>query len=287
MWRVKLCLFLDVHSPLPVERQIRAAKAAGFDGFFTRYHSGDPVADWKRAADEADMEYQALHAPTDGSRALWEGGDAAETAVAALLDCLHACADNGVTLMVMHVFCGYDAGGGITETGLRNYTRVIDEAERLGIRVALENTEGEPYLAALMRQFEHRPHVGFCWDTGHELCYNHGKDMMALYGNRLMYTHLNDNLGIRDYHGAIGFTDDLHLLPFDGIADWKGIVDRLNASGFDGALTFELKIPSKPGRFDNAAYERLPFEEYLALAYQRACRVAALKLRRAHTAHSL
>jgi len=111
------------------------------------------------------------------------------------------------------------------------------------------------------------------------MCYNHSKDLTALYGDRLFGTHLNDNLGISRFDGKTFWTDDLHLLPFDGIADWQNIVDRLNAHGFDGPLTFELGIDSKPNRFDNALYGKMSFEEYVAQAYQRACRVAALKIK--------
>ena len=124
-----------------------------------------------------------------------------------------------------------------------------------------------------MNAFKNEKSVGFCWDTGHELCYNPGTDMAALYGERLLVTHLNDNLGVRDFGGKTTFIDDLHLLPFDGIADWDRICREL--SGFDGALSFELNTKSKPGRHENDCYGAMPLEIYLAEAFKRACRVAA------------
>jgi sugar phosphate isomerase/epimerase len=102
--------------------------------------------------------------------------------------------------------------------------------------------------------------------------------MLALYGDRLLCTHLNDNLGIKDYTGRITWLDDLHLLPFDGVGDWLGIARRLNRHQFDGPLTFELTTISKPDRHDNDLYASMDFRVYLAMAYQRACRVAALKV---------
>ena len=45
---------------------------------------------------------------------------------------------------------------------------------------------------------------------------------------------------------------------------------------FDGPLTFELSAQSKPGRHENDKYARLSAADYLAEAYARACRVAAL-----------
>ena len=119
--------------------------------------------------------------------------------------------------------------------------------------------------------------VGFCWDTGHELCYNDGKDMLALYGDRLLGTHLNDNLGISRADGKIFWTDDLHLLPFDGIIDWVDAANRLNKVGYDGILTFELTVHSKPGRHENDKYKDMGFIKYLAEVYARACRIAYLK----------
>ena len=126
-----------------------------------------------------------------------------------------------------------------------------------------------------MDAFRGEKNVGFCWDSGHEMCYNHSKDMLALYGDRLLGTHLNDNLGIRDFGGKITYIDDLHLLPFDGIADWDDIARRLDRCGFDGPLTFELSVMSKPGRRENDVYRKLSPEEYIAEVYKRACRVAA------------
>ena len=178
--------------------------------------------------------------------------------------------------MVAHVFIGFEDHTP-NEKGLENFGKVVREAERCGVKIAFENTEGEEYLAAVMECFADSKAIGFCWDTGHEMCYNRSKDMTALYGDRLLATHLNDNLGIRDFGGAITYIDDLHLLPFDGIADWQHIVDRLDRCGFEGPLTFELNRLSKPDRHENDFYRDMPLENYLTLAFMRACRVAALR----------
>jgi hypothetical protein len=106
--------------------------------------------------------------------------------------------------------------------------------------------------------------------------YNKSRDMLALYGDRLIATHINDNLGVSDYTGEIKPQDDLHLLPFDGVKDWVDFAQRIQKCGYNGALTFELKLASQPGRHENDAYREMPFERYLAEAYKRACRVATL-----------
>ncbi|MBQ8758887.1 MAG: hypothetical protein IJZ20_04255, partial [Clostridia bacterium] len=64
--------------------------------------------------------------------------------------------------------------------------------------------------------------------------------------------------------------------PFDGISDWESVAERIAKCGFGDTLIFELTVKSKPGRHENDVYEKMPAEEYIALAYARACRVATL-----------
>ena len=275
MWKQKLCLGVGGFG-ISTEEQIKLFAATGFDAFFTGWHYGAPIAEWKKIGDECGLIYQSLHAPFDKAAVMWTEGEKADAAVEELCACVRACAENGIPVMVAHAFIGFKDHAP-NEHGIRNYGRVADEAARLGVTLALENTEGEEYLAALMDAFKDRTEVKFCWDTGHELCYNHGKDMTALYGDRLAATHLNDNLGISRFDGETYWTDDLHLLPFDGITDWQSVASRLEACGFDGILTFELNTKSKPNRHENDCYAAMPVEQYIAEVYKRACRVAALR----------
>lgn len=273
MWKTKLCIGTSDQFDYDPIAQIRLFHRIGFDGFFTGWTSRADMARQRQTADELGMLFQSVHAPFYRMREMWETGD---EAVAELLDCLHACAENAVPILVAHVYIGFDASMP-NEKGLENFGILVREAERCGVKIAFENTEGEAYLSAVMNRFAASPAVGFCWDTGHEMCYNHSQDMLALYGDRLIATHLNDNLGIRDFGGSITPVDDLHLLPFDGVADWNAITARLARCGFDGPLTFELNRHSKPDRLENEFYREMPPEKYLTLAYMRACRVATLR----------
>ena len=134
--------------------------------------------------------------------------------------------------------------------------------------------EGEEYLFALMEHFKNTDTVGFCWDSGHEMCYNHSQDLLSKLGDRLIMTHINDNLGISRFDGKTFWTDDLHLLPFDGIADWDYNVDRLKKSRPLEILNFELNIKSKPNRHENDIYAQMDIEQYFTEAYKRACKIA-------------
>lgn len=259
-----------------IEAQIKMMKEIGFEAFFTHWEREYPIDKWAYIAKELGIIYQSLHAPFGGVADIWhEDGEKADKAMKDITDCIRSCSENEIEIMVSHCYIGFDGRVEITERGLERYGKLIDEAERLGVRIAFENTEGEEYLAALFDNFGDRKNVGFCLDTGHEMCYNYGKNLLGKWGDKLIATHINDNLGIRDYNGNIFWHDDLHLLPFDGIRDWDELAHRMKAVNYNGILTFEMNRISKPGRNENDKYQRMPLREYLTEVYVRACRFAS------------
>jgi len=275
MYKTRLCMGLSPAYGISYEEQIRMLSEIGFDGFFSGWSRDMDIATLRRTADEVGMVYQSIHAPFVGVHKLWHVNNETESMVANLIDCVRDCAKYDVPIMVVHAFIGFELHSP-TPDGIANFERVVAEAARCGVRIAFENTEGEEYLAALMEHFRGNTSVGFCWDTGHEMCYNH-KDMLSLYGDRLICTHINDNLGTKDFNGKITSRDDLHLLPFDGIGDWRDITARMNAHGYDDFLTFELKVANQKGRHENDVYARMDIYDYFVEAYKRACRVAVMK----------
>lgn len=248
--------------------------AAGWEGWFSVWRPGCDIAKMAKQGEALGLILQSVHAPWGRAADLWGVDEAkGEAAVKELCECIHEASDLGAPFVVAHAWIGFTPTEP-TVAGLKRFERVAAEAERFGTAIALENTEGEEHLDALLEHFSDNPVVGFCWDTGHELCYNRGRDMMASYASFLLGTHINDNLGISDPSGPTTWHDDLHLLPFDGIADWEGIARRLAYSGFKGPLTFELNRSSKPGRHENDVYGAMPLGDYLKEALKRARRFA-------------
>ena len=118
------------------------------------------------------MIYQSVHAPFKNSAKMRKHDDEAETAVNELLECVRDCAESGVPIMVAHTYIGFEPGVQPNEAGIENFGRIIDEALKMNVKIAFKNTEGEEYLDALMKAFSKCENVGFCWDTGYELCSN-------------------------------------------------------------------------------------------------------------------
>lgn len=249
--------------------QIPLIKKAGWDGVFTDWCEEDGNRALRAAIDREGLIYQSVHAPFKYCGKMWEEGEEGELEVARQIRCLRDCASVDVNLVVLHTIIGFDKFTP-NELGIQRFGRIFDAAKQYGVTVALENTEGEVYLEALMNAYRDHPAVGFCIDTGHEMCYNESRDMITKYGDRLVSTHINDNMRVTGDH--ITWHDDAHLLPFDGLADWEGVARRLKAVGYKGPLTFELTVKNKPNRNTHDRYAHLDFDGFVSLALERARR---------------
>ena len=240
----------------------------GWDAFFTGWDKSS-MERWANEAARRGLIYQSVHSPFSGKHAvshMWKGGEAGKFVTDQLIECVQDCARFSIPVMVIHPFIGfYDHTP--TQTGLDNYARVVEAANRLGVTLGFENVEGEEYLAALMHAFWQEPCCGFCLDTGHEQCYNGGKDMMALYGEKLCHTHFNDNFGV--YDPNMTWENDFHLTMGDGLVDWKGVMDRIDASSYEGVLMCELTRGNPPQWHTHERYAAMPLEDYYAFALSR------------------
>lgn len=278
MWKKQFALGLCGDCGMSFLEQLELLKKTGFDGFFVVWDPNLNIGELADRAKELGLIFQSIHAPWGKAADIWYGDESkGQAAVDELKACVDACVSYQVTILVVHAFVGFESHDP-TQTGLERFSRVVDYAREKGVKIAFENVEGEEYLDALMDHFTGDDTVGFCWDSGHEMCYNYSKDLLEKYGDRLLSTHLNDNLGIKDYNGKITWLDDLHLLPFDGAADWREIAKRLHRCGFRDILTFELNVTSKPGRHENDSYCEMSYERFVTEAYKRACRIAMMLL---------
>ena len=248
----------------------------GWDAFFTGWDRNS-IERWANEAARNGLIYQSIHSPFSHEHKvsfMWKDCEEGKFVTDQLIECVKDCAKFDIPVMVIHPFIGFKDHTP-TQIGLDNYKRVVEVANKLGVTLGFENVEGEEYLAALMKEFWNEPCCGFCLDTGHEQCYNGGKDMLALYGEKLCHTHFNDNLGIIDptLPVELSWKNDLHLTMGDGIVDWKGVMDRIDATPYEGPLICELTRTNKLGRPDHDKYAAMAIDEYYAFALDRARKV--------------
>ena len=266
---------------VPAVEQIEIMKSVGFDQFFYCEAKHQRASDDEAVAEKAakiGIGFHSIHAPFYAMDDLWhdESGELAKIMEQELKNSIDNCRNLDVPIVVMHAIIGMD-NHTPTELGLERIGKIIDYAIKRGVTIGFENTEGECYLKALLDKFGELENVGFTYDSGHELCYNGGSDMLGKYGKYLISTHLDDNHGMTDPEHP-NFLDDYHLLPFDGYADWEGIAKRLHKCGFDGSLTFEVDSKGRGGSHSNDMYLGMSIEQFVKAAYDHAVRFRDLFL---------
>ena len=274
---MKLGISLGNAFSVPTRELVKTVAAIGFSSVAPSMplDGGDfDIEGIEKSAESAGVSLSFLHAPFLHAADLWEDeGEKGKEGEEEILRGIFLCEKYEIPTLVAHTWIGFDPYRGPTALGFSRMDKIVSEEDKRGVCIALENTEGEEYLDALLLRYKDEKHIGFCYDSGHESCYNRGRDLLSLYGDRLLCTHLNDNLGISDKDGKIGSIDDLHLLPFDGVINWESTARRLKKSRLPEVLNFELNRKSKPGRHENDAYEKMSYEAYFSEAYRRAQRI--------------
>lgn len=275
MYKQKLGISISNSYQKDISEVIKIIKSCGFDAISPEWSDCGNLELISNEACKNNLTLQSLHAPFSDSAKMWSSDkNEAEAALKPLLLSLDDAHKYEIPILVVHTWIGFDDIPAPSASGVVNYEKLVNKASEYKIKIAFENTEAEDFLETLMNYFADNDTVGFCWDSGHEMCYSHSKDLLKKYGSKLIMTHLNDNLGVSRFDGKIFWTDDLHLLPFDGIADWDYNAKRLKKCKIPEFLNFELNIASRPNRHENDSYMKMTLEEYFTEAYKRACRVA-------------
>ena len=262
---VKLGFSLQDKYILPMAQVLPLLKNAGFCAVSPGWQRDGDFGETVRTAREMGLFVQSLHGPLRGMQAMW--GDAPGSLLDDLMDSATDCARLEIPLLVVHPWNSVDYTFQKDMLHFEHFDKLVAHAENLGIQIAFENLEGPEFLVALMERYSS---VGFCWDSGHELCCAPSWDFLSRFGDRLVMTHLNDNKGVTDPSGRLQGTDDLHLLPYDGIINWDDALLRLKAAKKQDILNFELKIRPKGDRCVLDLYSQMPLKQYFDEAFQRA-----------------
>lgn len=272
----KLGFSLQSSYSCPMPQVIDLLADAGFSAVSPGCELKEELESVVLQAKQRNVKVQSLHGPLRGMPAMWSRDrQMAEPITRELLQSATDCARFGIPILVVHPWNGVDYTFCREALCFDGFDALVTLGESLGIRIAFENLEGPEYLAALMDRYQSNKAVGFCWDSGHEQCYGPGCDFLSLYGDRLIMTHLNDNFGVTDPTGRLDGTDDLHLLPYDGILDWERSLLRLQSAKKQETLNFELKIRPKGNRCKLDLYSQMPLAQYFAKAFETATRAVS------------
>lgn len=248
------------------EETIPLVAKAGFDGCFWVTEPGVTVSRLAGQVRREGLDMQFIHAPVKKVDTVWMEGPEGDAFIEMMSDWVRQCGQAQIPFMVSHVWTGHSQIAP-NMLGVDRFGKLLYTAEKEGVKIAFENAQRQEFMHMIQEQLWGSPAAGFCFDSGHEMCYNYGADQLAQFGDKLLCTHLNDNLG--QTGPEIDTHDDAHMMPFDGVADWKNIAQRLKKAHFQDTLTFELKIQNRPGRHTQDRYAVLQPDEILALARQK------------------
>ena len=123
------------------------------------------------------------------------------------------------------------------------YAPIYEWASKKGVGFAFENmadldskrrfgiTADE--LKCILAKFGNPADVGICWDMGHaNRSLSDPVAALRAVGDRLVCTHIDDNIG----------QTDLHTLPYFGSVDWANIMKTLREINYQGAFIYELAV---------------------------------------------
>ncbi len=82
------------------------------------------------------------------------------------------------------------------------------------------------------------PALKMCFDINHAGCES-SVDIIKRFADKIVTLHVSDYMG----------NDECHLLPLEGIVDWKGVINALKEANYSGAFLYEVS----PGVFEDGA----------------------------------
>lgn len=116
----------------------------------------------------------------------------------------------GFKCVVVHMM------GEFNDFGKARLLRVLNECEKNNVYLAIENIDHEHPLTEIFENVHH-PYLKFCYDSGHNNCFDKDFDYLSKYGDKLVCLHLHDNNGTRDQH----------TLNRYGTIDWNKLAQKL------------------------------------------------------------
>lgn len=216
------------------EDKLRIIKEAGFDFVclgITRASQGDPGAITPAMCAQMGIACDNVHLTCNGSHALWAEGEDGDVIIDRLCREIKLASDWGVHTGIVHTTWGTKPPPPLGDIGLRRFEQLTKCAESNRFTIAVENSAFLAYLHPVMAHLN-SPFVGYCFDSGHHHAFAGGEDLLSRYGTRLCATHIHDNDG----------KSDLHLMAFDGNADWNYVTTGLSSTPFGSArITSEAK----------------------------------------------
>ncbi len=152
----------------------------------------------------------------------------------------------GISWLVIHPSTDFGSAAMFRESRRKNIEYISRLAEFAGqhhVGIAVENmwdlhiapkryyADNAEELVDLVAAID-MENVGICWDLEHaSIMGQNQRKAMELMGERLKVTHVSDQTGV----------NNIHVMPFQGVTDWKEAMEALADIGYEGNLNYEAQ----------------------------------------------
>ena len=230
MNNLAVCITNDNKTVTPYET-IDAVVNAGFKNVFIQWYDQNfevSQEEQLKYIKSKNLNIIFAHLGYKDLNNIWLDNEIGEQLEKKYLRNLDECKNNNIDMVVMHASIGWDTVEP-NEIGLKRYQRICDYADKLGIKVAFENTKMKGYLEYLLKNIKN-DNVGICFDSGHYHCHFKDDFDFSLFKDKIFCVHIHDN------YGKI----DDHLLPYDGTLDYSKVINGLKSANYKGYTTLEI-----------------------------------------------
>lgn len=214
---------------LTPQERMKTIKSAGFDGvilLWADYFDSD-YKEFPQYAEKAGLYVENTHAPYMQANSIWEDTIDGEEYTSHIISCIEECSIYEIPTLVIHPINGITPLP-TSNFGIERFKRIVDNAEKFNINLAIENQGNPEYIDYVFKEIESGK-LYFCFDSGHQNYYSPNFDLLNLYGEKLKALHLHDNNG----------KEDTHALPFTGNIDWNKISTKLKLINYQGDIALE------------------------------------------------
>ena len=228
-----MCLFFGYQ--LKHGENQKLIKKYGFDCVITiadrkLNRQNDSIKNQVKVCRKYGLELSSLHMSYFGKdiTKFWQEGRYGDKLEKSLIKDVKIAHKYGFTCVVVHLM------GEPNEVGFERIRRVLKYCEKYNIPLALENIGHFETLKATFDNIK-SDYLKFCFDIGHQNCFEPETDNLDYFGDKLIALHLHSNMG----------NCDEHTLKKYGNIDWENFAKRLAKLNPNINLDYEILMRTK------------------------------------------
>ncbi len=247
-------------SSMPLETALKHVRDAGFTEveitankihLDPRVFPRSNLPHLKSLLDDLGLHPNSVHAPINGVDLSAQSSHIKNRSIDLLVKTLEYCRAIECPIMVVHPNHSDSLPLGrevMKRNSIEAIGKVVEKAEDLGVKVAVENMidkEGGRFGSRVSELREiiksvGSSHLGICFDTGHTNLLTSSnisiQDEIVQAGEYLWTLHVHDNDGEADRHWPPGM----------GSIDWSQVIGSLGKIGYKGVFMMEIQERGDP-----------------------------------------